>query len=147
MGGARRGGAPPPCSAPVPLPKTQCCWGADPKSGVNVTAAVLVAPWHLGAHPPSVAPVTTPHLLLPQPWVPPDPAEGPKATARPLSITVASRHEGSVGGGAVLPPPPRPRCCSSPLVSTPEQGDKTPSVCWGGCSPELVEPQPHPAHP
>lgn len=32
----------------------------------------------------------------------------------------------------MLPPPPRPRCCSSPLVSTPEQGDKTPSVCWGG---------------
>lgn len=106
MGGAQRGGAPPPCSAPVPLPKTRCCWGADPKSGVNVTAAVLVAPWHLGAHPPSVAPVTTPHLLLPQPWVPPDPAEGPKATARPLSITVASRHEGSVGGGGRAPTAP-----------------------------------------
>lgn len=107
MGGARRGGAPPPRSAPALLPKTRCCWGADPKGGVTVTAAVLVAPWYLGTRPPpSVAPVTPPHLLLPQLWVPPDPAEGPKATAGPSSITAASKREGSVGGGGRAPTAP-----------------------------------------
>lgn len=65
MGGARRGGAPPPRSAPALLPKTRCCWGADPKGGVTVTAAVLVAPWYLGTRPPPFC--STGHTPTPAP--------------------------------------------------------------------------------
>lgn len=133
-GGAQRGGAPHTQSAPVPLPKTRCFWGADPKGGVTVTPAVLGAPWHLGTRPHSVAPVTSPHLLLPQPWVPPDPAEGPKATAHPSSITVASRREGSVGGGGLCSHRPRgPAAAPAPSSPPPSRGIKPPR-CAGGAA-------------